>query len=412
MASIARRGEVYRARYYDADGRQHARHFALKRDAQRWLDDVATSVGAGTYVDPKTARTTVGQWLDTWLVGYGTRRASTVRQARVHAALIRATFGKRRLGDVRPSEVKAWTAKLKADGYADSTVYAVHARLAQVYRDAVHDGIVPRSPCSRRTSPGMGKQRPYVATTAQVWALHDAMPDHLRPAVLLGAFVGLRVAETCGLRTDDVDFARGIVAPEVQYPAEPLKTETSRTPVPIPRELANMLAADAQPGTWLLRDPLGQQVGPWQVQRAVRDACAVLAKRADELTAEAERLTRSPRASVRERQEAKDKAEEARAQVLPARFRYHDLRHYYASALIAAGADVKVVQARLRHASATTTLNTYAHLWPDTEEATRTAIGAAIAERVASVQRDSRIPRDSSGTQAVPGKRMPRSSGV
>jgi integrase len=34
---------------------------------------------------------------------------------------------------------------------------------------------------------------------------------------------------------------------------------------------------------------------------------------------------------------------------------------------------VKVVQARLRHASASTTLNTYAHLWPDSDESTRTA---------------------------------------
>ena len=55
----------------------------------------------------------------------------------------------------------------------------------------------------------------------------------------------------------------------------------------------------------------------------------------------------------------------ARATVdgLPDGFRFHDLRHFLASLLIAAGADVKVVQTRLRHASATTTLNTYAHMW-------------------------------------------------
>ncbi|MEK8228736.1 tyrosine-type recombinase/integrase [Oerskovia sp. M15] len=69
---------------------------------------------------------------------------------------------------------------------------------------------------------------------------------------------------------------------------------------------------------------------------------------------------------------------------LPEEFRFHDLRHYFASLLIAAGADVKVVQARLRHASAKTTLDTYAHLWPDTEEATRAAVAEVLAERVAS----------------------------
>ncbi len=130
------------------------------------------------------------------------------------------------------------TAKLKADGLADSYVYALHSRLSQVMSDAVHDGILARNPCSRRTSPRAGTQRPYVATTAQVWSLHDAVPEHLRPAILLGAFVGLRTAEVVGLRVGDVDFMRGIVHPVQQGAGEELKTESSRTPLPIPQELA------------------------------------------------------------------------------------------------------------------------------------------------------------------------------
>jgi integrase len=66
---------------------------------------------------------------------------------------------------------------------------------------------------------------------------------------------------------------------------------------------------------------------------------------------------------------------------LPDDFRYHDLRHFYASLLIASGANVKVVQARLRHASATTTLDTYSHLWPDSDESTRTAVEAVLVAR-------------------------------
>ena len=64
---------------------------------------------------------------------------------------------------------------------------------------------------------------------------------------------------------------------------------------------------------------------------------------------------------------------------LPAGFRYHDLRHYFASLLIASGADVKIVQARLRHASAKTTLDTYGHLWPDRDESTRAAVDAVLS---------------------------------
>jgi integrase len=57
----------------------------------------------------------------------------------------------------------------------------------------------------------------------------------------------------------------------------------------------------------------------------------------------------------------------------------HDLRHYFASLLISDGLDVKAVQARLRHASAKTTLDVYGHLWPDKDEASRAAVAAAIA---------------------------------
>ena len=70
---------------------------------------------------------------------------------------------------------------------------------------------------------------------------------------------------------------------------------------------------------------------------------------------------------------------------LPDGFRYHDLRHYLASLLIAEGSDVKTVQARLRHASAKTTLDT-GHLWPDRDEFTRAAIETVYSARADSVR--------------------------
>lgn len=138
-------------------------------------------------------------------------------------------------------------------------MYALHARLSQVLADAVHDGVLARNPCSRRTSPKAGEQPPYVATTPQVWAVHVAMPERLRAAVLLGAFVGLRSGEACGLRPEDVDFLRGIVTPTVQYPARALKTPTSRASVPIPQELALTLSAQVErwPGPAVLADSRG-----------------------------------------------------------------------------------------------------------------------------------------------------------
>lgn len=134
--------------------------------------------------------------------------------------------------------------------------------------------------------------------------------------------------------------------PRVQYPAEPLKTEASMTDVPVPHSLSTELMAHMLqwPGETVLADEDGNQVGPWRLERAIRSA-------------------------------------RRKVPGLPEGFRYQDLRHYLASFLIAHGADVKLVQARLRHASAKTTLDTYGHLWPDRDESTRTALEAVFEAR-------------------------------
>ena len=97
-------------------------------------------------------------------------------------------------------------------------------------------------------------------------------------------------------------------------------------------------------GRFLASDQWGNPAGPWTIERAVR-ACRETAG-------------------------------------LPTDFRFHDLRHYFASLLIASGLDVKVVQARLRHASAKTTLDTYGHLWPDRDDTSRAAVAAVYSDRL------------------------------
>jgi integrase len=50
------------------------------------------------------------------------------------------------------------------------------------------------------------------------------------------------------------------------------------------------------------------------------------------------------------------------------------------SLLISSGESVKVVQERLGHASAEITMNTCAHLWPDSEDKTRAAVDAVLGK--------------------------------
>ena len=107
----------------------------------------------------------MGEWCDTWLDGYRGNRDSTVRQAETHIKRIKVAFGSMPIGSVRPSHVRTWCAQLSAEGLEDSYVYALHARLAQIFADAVHDGLVAK----------IALLAPYIAACGQAEAvcLHD-----------------------------------------------------------------------------------------------------------------------------------------------------------------------------------------------------------------------------------------------
>lgn len=349
------KGKRWRARYVDERGQEHAKGFARKADAQAWLDTQTAAIVGGTHVAPRNAVMTFEEWAEHWILSYEVNRTSTVRQAKSHIRRLNEEFGSMPLRDIKPTAIKVWLAKLdKVEKLKPGTVRALYSRLRQILDDAVHDGYLGKNPCSKRISPPSAKQRVFCPTTEQVWQLYDLMPAHLRVSVLLGAFAGLRVAEVVALRTEDVDFTRGVVHPKVQWGIEgvlPLKTEGSDAPIPIPRELTLLLSSSVQqwPGETLVTNGVGRSVGPWLIDRAVRDVRAQIEGAPDD-------------------------------------FHFHDLRHYLASLLISSGADIKTVQARLRHSSAKTTLDVYGHLWPDADESTRSAISAVISERMDSAK--------------------------
>ena len=81
-----------------------------------------------------------------------------------------------------------------------------------------------------------------------------------------------------------------------------------------------------------------------------------------------------------------------RATGLPPRTGSHALRHYYASLLIRHSESVKTVQARLGHASASETLDTYSHLWPDSDDRTREAVDAVLGN-LADYLRTNHVPK-------------------
>jgi hypothetical protein len=106
MASIKKRPDgQWRARYRDAAGKEHAKHFGRKVDAQRWLDEVTAAVVTGQYVDPRSGQVTFRAYAELWRSSQVHRPSTQVyieRQLRRHAYPV---LGDRPLSSVRPSDI-------------------------------------------------------------------------------------------------------------------------------------------------------------------------------------------------------------------------------------------------------------------------------------------------------------------
>lgn len=366
MGNVAKRPDGrWRARYRDGDGKEHARHFELKRDAQRWVEGQEEDLRRGEHVDPKVRKTTVQAWASQWLTNYegsGRVRSETVRDARTHLKRITAHLGRKRMTAVTPADIRSMIAANREAGLAATTLYQLHLRTGQLFGDAVHDGIIKKSPVSRRTSPGVAAQRVFVPTEDQIWGFYDELHHNVRPAILLGAFAGLRTGEVVALRVEDIDQEQHVIRVQRQHQEDrEVKTEMSKTPIPISADLLKLLDLDGlDPSDHVVTGTWGRRISGYTFEEFMRN--------------------------VRDGGRPQDGETDERLpwkRELPEDFRFHDFRHYFASLLISEGLDVKSVQNCLRHKSATTTLNVYGHMFPDRNDAARAAFSRALENMAA-----------------------------
>jgi integrase len=342
------KGKRWRARYTDADGRDRSQAFARKGDAEKFLATVTADVLRGSYVDPQRSKLALQDYAARWLAAQ-TLAPSSRRTYEIYLRTrINPAMGGRPLGSLTPTDVRLFLKGLNED-LSRLTVHHVHGLLSTILRAAVEDGYLAKNPCAR-TAPGKGRRRAIKPRSVeQVQRLIDAMPERYRLAAILGAGCGLRVGEVLGLRIRSVRIEEGELAVVEQLQLlpgsppvlRPPKTASSIRVVPLPQLVADavVLHLEQWPGDddeLIVRSRNGGYIWPNTFNDTIWRGAA---KRAGQPDA-----------------------------------RFHELRHFYASALIAAGESVKTVQAALGHASAVETLETYAGLWPDSEARTRAAV--------------------------------------
>jgi integrase/recombinase XerD len=233
---------------------------------------------------------------------------------------------------VDPGTVRAFVASVSAsthgpDGepYRATTVSRALSAVRTFHRFAVREGIADDDPTAGVVRPRLPRALPHPLTVEEVAAILEAPraqePPGLRDRAILELLygAGLRVSELTGLDVDDLDLDAGAV--------RVLGKGAKEREVPVGRMARDAIDAYLTRGRPALAGP--------------RSRAALF------LNTRGGRLTRQSCARLLE---AHARAAGIRRRVTP-----HDLRHSFATHLLEGGADVRVVQELLGHASVATT---------------------------------------------------------
>lgn len=339
---------TYCVGYSDADGRwrwETIQGGGLK-EADARISEIRSRLHRGEHV----ARTTLTfgdvaeEWFEWKSPGLRPRTREIYRWALdLHLLPV---FGSRRVQRISETDVAALVAQLRSGGLAEWSIRAVMTPLSGTLRYAVRRRMISSNPMSLlepSERPRQGRKRLRVLSADEIDRLLAAADVQSRVLLEVALFGGLRASELGALVWSDRDLDAGLVRVRYQLGRDgdrvALKSPAASRDVHLAPSLARSLAAHRLRSRWSAEDdpvftsPSGAALGYHALIR-----CSVIpaAKRAG----------------------------------LPG-VTLHVLRHTYASLLIAMGANVKWVQGQLGHTNASMTLDTYAALWDQADQAER-----------------------------------------
>lgn len=359
----------YRARYRKPDRSSTSkRGFLTKRDAQRFLNAELTAIDHGRFIDSAGAKTKLEPLAEEWLSNKrSVNKPSAFRSLestwRIH---VKPQWGQKSIGEIKHSDIQKWVAIL-SDTHSATTVKRAHGILHGVLKIAVKDGLLPINAADEISLPRKHPKRRAYLSIEQVELLAEKSGH--RSSLIYGlAYTGLRWGEITALRLKDFDprskrFTVNENAVDVGGKIEVGSPKTHRSrQVPVPQFLCEVLheeisarsSEDLIFGNGFEYIRLPSSGSGWFIQ-AVRNCQAL----------DSNFPTVSP----------------------------HDLRHTAASLAISVGANVKVVQRMLGHASAAVTLDVYADLFDEDLDSIAIDLDQARSEKIVSTDVSTSLPR-------------------
>jgi len=344
VGAIRKRGKHYAILYYDALGKRRWEtigpnlHEARQVLAQRMWERRQGKFRLTR--QPITMTEFAAKWDEDYLVlrhQLGRLKESTLVGYRVNLRLhIVPFFRATRLSDIALPHVREFMKALLAKGLKPKTVGNVMVILKEMFKHAVQWGYVDANPAQYAERPRGEDQEMQILTPAEIHRLLRHTDDRVGTLLLCAVMTGMRRGELLGLRWEDVDFEGNRID---------VRRALWRGKFVTPKSKRSRRSID--------------------MTRTVKEALARLPSR---FRGELVFCAESGAPIDPENFTKRDWARALRRSGLR-RIRFHDLRHTYASLLIAQGAHPKYIQAQLGHASIQTTLDRYGHLMPDIHEA-------------------------------------------
>jgi integrase len=305
--------------------------------------EVVSKLARGERVAP--SRRAFAEVADAWLAAK-MRLAPRTRQryeeiVRVH---LLQRFAARRISDISEDDVLRLIAEMEAAGCSPGTCRKGLVVLSGILGYAARRGMLPVNPVlrlERGERPQPERREMRILDREGIARLLNATAPTYRPLLATAVFTGLRLGELLGLTWADLDLNAGLVRVRKQLDRTG-KRVSPKTPWAV-REIELMPAL----------------VQALRVHREQRFAIG-WASPEDFVFGTGHGTPLHYRNVVRR---GLDAAVNRAGLDGGGRLRFHDLRHTFASLLIAEGVDVVFVSRKLGHASVKTTLDVYVHLF-------------------------------------------------
>lgn len=326
----------WRARYRDEAGKEYARHFTTKREALAWEAEKRSAVAKGTHLAPAGGKKTLREYYES----YKRRKEWSPHSIRAHDQAMKfCPFDQYPLRKINRATVQDWINEMRTRSkpLKPNTIRGRFATVQSTLAAATTDRLIPFNPCDGVQLPAV-ESAPWdirIPTSPQVQAMLGRAEGMGLVMLATATFAGLRASEIPGLQAADVQPPLLKVRRQIRRAAHgglepaPPKYRSFRD-VPLPPGLEALL-------TWQI-ETVGAAGTDWVFPgMTVGNPASYSFLRVQMAAA------------------TKDWPDGLR--------HLHALRHYYASALIAAKCDVVTVQRSLGHKNPSMTLDVYSHLW-------------------------------------------------